>query len=401
MTQLPLHGVRVLDFTRVLAGPFATAYLADLGADVIKIENPSGGDETRHWGPPWAGDGEDRQSAYYLSVNRNKRSLTLNLRTPEGVSLARELAATSHILVENMKVGGMAKFGLGYDDLSALNPALVYASITGYGLTGPYATRPGYDFAIQAMSGLMSITGTPEGEPMKVGVAITDVIAGLYTATSVLAALRHAEATGVGQHIDTALLDTSFAAMVNIASNYLVSGQAPARYGNGHPNIVPYQVFDASDRGFALACGNDGQFAALCRLIDREAWIVDPRFATNPARVENRETLIPLLAGIFEIRTADDWVAALLAVGVPAGPINDLPTIANDPQLAARRLVQSVTLTNGEQVPLVRNPVQFSETPPELRIPPPALGQHTDEILRDLLGKTEPEIEGYRERNVV
>jgi len=401
MTQPPLHGVRVLDFTRVLAGPFASAFLADLGADVIKIEHPRGGDETRHWGPPWAGEGDDRQSAYFISVNRNKRSMTLNLRAPEGAALARELAASSHIVLENMKVGGMAKFGLGYDDLAALNPALVYASITGYGQSGPYAARPGYDYVVQAMSGLMSITGDPAGEPMKVGVAISDVVAGLYTGASVLAALRLAESTGVGQHIDTALLDTSVAALVNIASNYLVSGEAPARYGNAHANIVPYQVFAASDRGFVLACGNDRQFAALCDLIDRAAWADDPRFATNPARVEHRDTLVPLLSEVFATRPAEAWVDALLAAGVPAGPINDLPTITDDPHIAARGLLQPITLPNGETTRVVTNPVGFSQTSPELRTPPPALGQHTDEILRNLLGKSDADIAAYRASGVI
>ncbi len=399
--NLPLSGVRVLDFTRVLAGPFATMTLADLGADVIKIENPSGGDETRQWGPPYSSDKPDRQSAYFVSVNRNKRSLTLNLRTDEGQQIARELATDSHVLIQNMKVGGMARFGLSYEDLRPLNPKLVYASISGYGQTGPYAQRPGYDYVIQAMSGLMSITGPAEGEPYKLGVAYSDVLTGLYSVIGILSALRHVDATGEGQHIDVSLLDTSVAALVNVISNHLVSGQPTPRFGNAHPNIVPYQTFAASDRKFVLAVGNDGQFASLCSLLGKEHWLEDARFATNPARVENRDELVPLLDEIFVARTANEWVDLLLAKGIPAGPINDIPTIANDPHIAARGLIEDITLEDGLPTRMVTNPLAMSGTPPEVRTPPPILGQHTDDVLRDVLSKSDDEIADLRTNGVI
>ncbi len=384
---LPLSGVRVLDFTRVLAGPFCTMMLADMGADVIKVESPDG-DDTRQWGPPF----DDRgRSAYYLSVNRNKRSLVLNLKTDAGRQIARQLAAQSQIVVENLKPGGMAAFGLGYADLRALNPALVYGSITGFGQTGPYHQRPGYDFVIQAMSGLMSITGEPDGAPSKVGVAIADVIAGLFAVSSLLAALRHAEHTGEGQQIDIALLDTQIAALVNIASSALVSGQTPARYGNAHASIVPYQPFRAADAEFALAVGNDRQFAQLCQLIDQPEWAADPRFATNPARVEHRTELIARLNAVFATRSAADWVEAALARGIPAGTLNSVSQILDDPQILARGLIHEI-----DGLRLVGPPVGFSATPPTVRTPPPDLGQHTAEVLRDQLGLSDAEIDDLR-----
>ncbi len=387
-----LAGVRVLDFTRVLAGPFCTMTLADLGADVIKVESLEG-DETRQWGPPFD---ERGRSAYYLSVNRNKRSLTLNLKSEAGQSIARRLAAQSQIVVENFKPGGMAAFGLGYEDLRALNPALVYASITGFGQTGPYHERPGYDFVIQAMSGLMSITGAQDGEPSKVGVAIADVIAGLFAATSLLAALRHAEQTGQGQQLDIALLDTQIAALVNVASGALVSGKTPARYGNAHPSIVPYQTFRASDGEFALAVGNDRQFAQLCQMIAHPEWAADPRFATNPARVANRDTLIALLGGVFGTRPAAAWVERALAMGIPAGSLNTVAQMLADPQVEARGLVHEI-----DAFRLVGPPVGFSATPPTVRTPPPALGEHTDAILRERLGLRDAEIAAYRAEGVI
>jgi crotonobetainyl-CoA:carnitine CoA-transferase CaiB-like acyl-CoA transferase len=396
-----LSGVRVLDFTRVLAGPFCTMMLADLGADVIKVEDPARGDETRQWGPPWAGEGDVAQSAYFLSVNRNKRSLTLNLKSSEGQAIARRLAAQSHIVTENFKPGQMGRFGLGYADLSALNPALVYGSITGYGQTGPYSDRPGYDFVIQAMSGLMSITGPVEGSPSKIGVALSDVIAGLFASSSILAALRHSERTGQGQHLDIALMDTQIAALVNVASNYLVSGQTPGRYGNQHPNIVPYQSFRASDGEFALAVGNDRQFAQLCALIEQPELADDPRFATNPARVHNRETLIPLLQAVFASRAAAEWVDGLLALGIPSGPINDVAAALEDSHVQARGLIQETTLANGEALRMVGPPVPFSATPAEVRLPPPALGQHTDDILREVLNINDATIAAYRTEGIL
>lgn len=394
--QGTLSGLRVLDFSRVLAGPFCTMLLADLGADVIKVEHLARGDDTRAWGPPWLGEGDDAQSAYFLSVNRNKRSLTLDIKTPGGQDLARRLAAKSHVVVENFKAGQMASFGLGYDDLRAINPALVYCSITGFGQTGPYRDRPGYDYVIQAMSGLMSITGPEDGPPYKVGVAIADVFAGLFAATSILAAVRHSERTGQGQSIDVALLDAQIAALVNVASNFLVSGQTPPRFGNQHPNIVPYQTFSASDGEFVVAVGNDGQFARLCAVIGRPDLRDDPRCATNPARVEHRAWLIPLLQAVFARRPAAEWVDRLLAAGIPAGPINTIPAALGDPHVAARGLVHEIDLQAGEVLRLIGPPVRMAPDAAEVRTPPPRLGEHTDEVLRDVLGLDAEAITAYR-----
>ncbi len=394
--QGTLSGLRVLDFSRVLAGPFCTMLLADLGADVIKVEHLARGDDTRAWGPPWLGEGDDAQSAYFLSVNRNKRSLTLDIKTPGGQDLARRLAAKSHVVVENFKAGQMASFGLSYDDLRAINPALVYCSITGFGQTGPYRDRPGYDYVIQAMSGLMSITGPEDGPPYKVGVAISDVFAGLFAATSILAAVRHSERTGQGQSIDVALLDAQIAALVNVASNFLVSGQTPPRFGNQHPNIVPYQTFSASDGEFVVAVGNDGQFARLCAVIGRPDLRDDPRCATNPARVEHRAWLIPLLQAVFARRPAAEWVDRLLAAGIPAGPINTIPAALGDPHVAARGLVHEIDLQAGEVLRLIGPPVRMAPDAAEVRTPPPRLGEHTDEVLRDVLGLDAEAIAAYR-----
>ncbi len=401
MTTLPLEGVRILDFTRVLAGPLCTMLLADLGADVIKIEHPKRGDDTRQWGPPWAGDGTDAQSAYFLSVNRNKRSLTLNLKTEDGRALARELARHSHVVIENFKIGQMAHFGLDYVNLQPMNPRLVYCSITGFGQTGPYSQRPGYDYVVQAMSGLMSITGPADGEPYKVGVAISDVIAGLYAANAIQAALRHSETTGQGQYIDVSLLDTQLAALVNVASNYLISGQTPPRLGNQHPNIVPYQVFDASDGQFVVAVGNDGQYAALCTLLKRPDLFHDVRFATNPARVQNREILIPLLQAEFKRHPVGYWIERLVQAGIPCGPINTVAEALQDPHAQARGLIQQTHLKNGALVSLLGMPVHLSRTPAEIRYPPPALGEHTEQILQEVLQLTASDIEKYRTNGAI
>lgn len=392
-----LNGIRVLDFSRVLAGPFCTMLLGDMGADVLKVESPRGGDDTRAWGPPWltAPDGT-RISAYYLSVNRNKRSITLNLKTPEGQAVARRLAAHSHIVVENFKPGDMARFGLGYDDLKRENPALVYASISGFGQLGPYADRPGYDHIIQAMSGLMSITGAPDGDGYKVGVAVSDVLTGQFALAGILAALRQAEQTGVGQYLDVALLDSQLAALVNIASGALISGQTPPRYGNQHASIVPYQNFDAADGAFALAVGNDHQFASLCRLIDREAWITDARYASNAARVEHRSELCAALQAIFSERPAAEWVERFNAAGIPAGPIQTVTQALADPNTAARGLLHEVTLASGAHVTMVGSPLTDS-----VRLPPPALGQHTSEVLTGLLGIDAAVLAEYRARGIV
>ncbi len=377
----PLSGIRVLDFTRVLAGPFCTMMLGDMGADVIKIEHPTGGDETRQWGPPWFGTGDDALSAYFISVNRNKRSLTLNLKSAEGRDLARQLAVKSQVVIENFKVGAMAEFGLSYADLQPLNPALVYCSITGFGQNGPYHERPGYDYVVQAMSGLMSITGPADG--------------------AILAALRHSERTGEGQYIDLALLDSQLAALVNIASNTLISGQTSPRLGNEHPNIVPYQTFSAADKDFVLAVGNDRQFAALCRLIERPDLASDPRFSTNPKRLENRAELIPLLQGIFRQHPAERWVEGLLAANIPAGSINDVASALHDPQVQARGLVHHLPLDNGDVLPLVGSPAQFSATPSEIRLPPPILGQHTDEVLREVLNLDDEALTAFHASGVI
>jgi len=384
-TPQALAGIRVLDFTRVLAGPTCTMLLGDMGADVIKIEHPTRGDDTRHWGPPYAGDGDDKQSAYFLSVNRNKRSVTINLKEEQGREIIRELVQSSHILIENFKVGQMAGFGLGYDDLKQVNPALVYCSITGFGQTGQYSQRPGYDYVVQAMSGLMSITGASDGEPHKVGVAISDVITGLFASNAILSALRYAENTGEGQYIDIALLDSQIAALVNIASNFLVSGQTPPRLGNLHPNIVPYQTFRASDGEFVLAVGNDGQFRQLCALLDRDDLAIDTRFATNPARVEHRDIIVPMLSDIFQTQTVTYWVENCLNMGIPAGPINSVSQALTDPHIQERELIQPTELANGSLVDIVGSPLNLSATPPQVRYPPPQLGQHTDEVLQEIL----------------
>jgi crotonobetainyl-CoA:carnitine CoA-transferase CaiB-like acyl-CoA transferase len=392
-----LAGLRVLDFSRVLAGPFCTMLLADFGAEVIKVEQPNTGDDTRQWGPPYAGE----LSAYYLSVNRNKRSLTLNLKTPEGVALARQLALQSDVLVENFKVGGMAAYGLDYAALRPENSGLVYCSITGYGQTGPYAERPGYDYVIQAQSGLMSITGPKDGEPYKVGVAISDVLTGLFASNAIQSALLHREKTGEGQAIDISLLDSQIAALVNVASNYLVTGTPPARHGNAHANIVPYEAFPASDGMFILAVGNDGQFRAACAVIGQPELAQDTRFATNPTRVQNREELIEILRELFKTRTAEAWVEAFLEAGVPAAPIQDIPTALTHPHSVAHGLVERVTLADGSQVDLLAPIQKLSQTPPTIHRPPPLLGQDTDAVLRDLLGLDATTIADYHARGII
>ena len=375
--------------------------LGDYGADVIKAERPGRGDDTRHWGPPWAGSDAARMSAYFLSVNRNKRSLTLNLQEQEGRALARRLALASDVLIENFRVGQMAAWGLDYEALAAEHPGLVYCSISGYGQAGPRAHEPGYDSVIQAQSGLMAITGEADGEPMKIGVALSDVITGLFATTAIQAALLQREHGGRGQYIDVALLDAQLAAMVNIASNALVAGAEPGRYGNAHPSIVPYQTFAAADRPFALAVGNDRQFARLCAIIECEELATDPRFADNPARVQHREMLIPLLEAAFAGRPAQRWIDAALAAGIPAGPINTVGEALADPQVAARGLVQDVTLADGSLAPMVGPVARLSAEPATIRHAPPALGQHTEEVLRERLGLDVATIADLRRRGIV
>jgi formyl-CoA transferase len=340
-------------------------------------------------------------SAYFLSVNRNKRSLSLNLKHPDGQALARQLAAQADILIENFKLGQMATYSLDYPTLHDINPRLIYCSITGYGQDGPYAHRPGYDYAVQGQSGLMAITGPPDGQPYKVGVAITDVIAGLFAANAIQSALLYRHQSDQGQYIDMSLLDTTIAALVNVNSNYLVSGQSPQRYGNAHPNIVPYQAFQAADATFIIAAGNDSQFGSLCRLINHPEWAADDRFATNPARVQNREALIKLLQPILKTRTVSDWVDSLLSVGVPAAPINDIPDVFADPHVQSRNIVQQVLLANGVNIDLVTAPAKLSETPPTIRYAPPMLGQHTDTVLHDWLNLDAETIQIYRQNKII
>ncbi len=376
----PLTGIRVLDLTRVLAGPWATQTLADLGAEVIKIEKPGEGDDTRGWGPPFLEGGD---AAYFASANRGKHSVCIDMAKPEGQNLIKALAAKSDILIENFKVGGLAKYGLDYESLKASHPSLIYCSITGFGQNGPYANRAGYDFMIQGMSGLMSITGEPDGSPMKVGVAFADVFTGLYSVIGILGALHHRDKTGLGQFIDMALLDSQVAVLANQGLNYLVGGKVPQRLGNAHPNIVPYQVFETADGHIIVAVGNDRQFTEYCRIIGVS---VDAKFATNRGRVEGRAELIPLLSPAMKKQTTAHWVAAFESAAVPCGPINTIDQVFADPQVLARGLQIGQTREDGVQVPGIANPIGLSETPIEYERAAPKLGADTDKILREILG---------------
>ena len=403
-----LSHLKVLDLSRILAGPWATQQLADLGADVIKVERPGAGDDTRSWGPPFLKDKDGREttdSGYYLCCNRNKRSVTIDFTQPEGQDLVRALAAQSDVLVENFKVGGLRQYGLDYDTLHKLNPRLVYCSITGFGQTGPYAPRAGYDFLIQGMGGLMSVTGRRDGEegagPMKVGVALTDILTGLFAATAILAAVAQRDTSGMGQHIDLSLLDVQIACLANQAMNYLYSGQAPGRLGNAHPNIVPYQDFPTLDGHMILAIGNDGQFAKFCAAAGHPEWAADVRYATSAARVINRNTLIAAMRQVTVTRTTSAWMEELEAVGVPCGPINSIADVFEDPHVKARGAAISVPHPLGGEIPLVANPIRLSDTPVEYRMAPPLLGQHTREVLRDVLGLDEQRILDLSGRKVV
>ncbi len=405
MKATALDGVRVLDLSRVLAGPWASQLLGDLGADVIKIEKPGAGDDTRGWGPPFLKDGagDATDAAYFLAANRNKKSVAIDNADADGAALVRRIAAASDIFLENFKVGGLKKYGLDYDSLAKVNPRLVYCSITGFGQTGPYAPRAGYDYMIQAMGGLMSITGQPDGapgaEPMKVGVAVADLFSGMYAATAILAALRHAERTGEGQHLDVALLDCQIAMLANQASNYLVSGTAPGRLGNAHPNIAPYQVFQTSDGHVVIAVGNDGQFAAFARAIGAPFLAEDDRYRANRGRIANRETLNAAIAPKLRERTTAEWLGLMEAATVPAGPINSIDEIFNDPQVAARALTGPMVRADAGGAKMVLHPVRYSKTPARGDAAPPPLGAHTDEVLREFL--SEEESAALKERRVI
>jgi len=393
-----LDGIVVVDLTRVLAGPYCTMMLGDLGAEVLKVEEPRRGDDTRGWGPPFTPSGE---SAYFLSANRNKQSLTLNLKEPDGLALLRRLIAQGDVLVENFRTGTLEGWGLDYGTLQQIRPGLIVCSITGYGQTGPYRERPGYDFMVEALGGFMSVTGPEDGEPFRAGVAIADLAAAMLAASAILAALFARERTGDGQRIDISLLDSQVALMSYVASNYLVSGERPKRYGNGHPNIVPYQTFLARDGYFAFAAGNDGQWRRFCQAVDRAAWADDPRFATNGERVRHRAELIPLLGELFSTRTAGEWLDLCESNGIPAAPINALDQVFDDPQVRARGLRQQATHPSGEVVPLVASPLRIPTAPAEVRLAPPRLGEHTDQILRERLGCSPNEIECMRKAGVI
>ena len=383
-----LSHIRVLDLSRILAGPWASQILGDLGAEVIKVENPDGGDDTRHWGPPYmasAEGGDTEESAYFLCANRNKNSVCVDMKSPEGQAALRELACDCDVIIENFKVGGAARFGLDYDSLSAINPGLVYCSITGFGQTGPFASRPGYDFLVQAMGGLMSVTGERDGEPgagpQKVGVALTDIMTGLYAVIGIQAALAEREKSGLGQHVDLALLDVTAATLANQATNYLVGGLTPTRLGNAHPNIVPYQSFVASDGHLIVAVGNDGQFRRYVDVLGCPELADDPRFRGNRDRVENRDALVPLLQAKMLERSKAEWIELLEVAGVPAGPINTVAEVFQEPQIQAREMQVGVPHPMNPQLQLVGNPIKLSRTPVEYRSAPPTLGQHTEELL--------------------
>ena len=407
-----LAGVRVLDLSRVLAGPWCTQTLADLGADVVKVERPSGpkhagGDDTRGWGPPFLKDaaGHDTaEAAYYLGTNRNKRSITVDIARPEGQALIREMALQADVFVENYKVGDMARYGLHADALLASNPRLVYCSVTGFGQTGPYRDRAGYDYVVQAIGGLMSVTGErddlPGGGPQKVGVAVADLFTGMYATVAILAALRHRDATGVGQAIDMALLDSQVAMLANLGANYLVTGQSPGRAGNAHQNIVPYQVFEVADGHIILAVGNDGQFVKFCQVAGTDELATDPRFAKNADRVRNRGVLVPLLDELLRRRTKVDWMASLEAAKVPCGSINRLAEVFDDPQVRSRDMTIEMTHPLTDKLPLVGSPIKLSATPVQYRLAPPLLGQHTDEVLHEL-GRSIEDCEALRRRGII
>ena len=391
----PLEGIRVVDLTRALAGPYCTMMLGDLGADVIKVERPDRGDESRGWGPPFVGEPYgpySGESAYFVAVNRNKLSITVNLKSPEGQDIVRGLAAVSDVLVENFRTGVLDGMGLGYDEMKEVNPRLVYCSVSGYGRTGPYAKRPGYDVIIQAEGGMMGITGPEEGPPSRVGVPIVDITAGMFACSAILAALRARDITDEGQLVDVSLLDTQVALLTNVGSIYLVGGAEPKRQGNAHPNIAPYEAFRARDRWFALAAANERQWATLCTLIDQPELEKDPLFATNGLRVTNRVQLVDRLNEIFATRDADEWLDAIRQAGLPCGPINDVPDVFDHPQAESRDLILETDHPSAGQIRVAGFPYKLSGTPAKIQRPPPLLGQHTGEVLTELLGYTDQKV---------
>ncbi len=405
---LPLAGVRVLDLTRILAGPWATQNLADLGAEVIKIEKPDGGDDTRKMGPPFVRDirtGEEADAAYFLSCNRGKASVAIDIATPEGRRLVKALAAQCDVLVENYKLGGLARYGLDYASLHAELPDLVYCSITGFGQTGPYAQRAGYDYLIQGMGGLMSVTGerdgVPGGGPQRAGVALADILSGMYAALAIVAALRHRDQGGGGQHIDIAMLDVQVAVLANQGMNYLTTGVAPQRMGTGHPNIVPYQAFRAADGHLILAVGNDAQFRKMAQAMGRPDIGNDPRFRTIAQRVAHRDALVPMLEEIIAMRPIDHWVAAMEAVDVPCGPINTIDRVFADPQVRSRGVRMELPHQRAGTVPSVANPMRFSATPVRYHQGPPGLGEHTADVLQRLLGASDEELRTWSANHVI
>ena len=402
--QQPLEGMRVVDLTRALAGPFCTMMLGDLGADVVKVERPGRGDESRGWGPPFVGEPYGPypgESAYFIATNRNKRSVTVNLKSPEGQAVVRDLAARSDAFVENFRTGALDELGLGYDNLKAVNPGLIYCSISGYGRTGPHARRPGYDFVIQAEGGMMGITGPEEGPPYRVGVPIVDITAGMFAATAILAALRARDVTGQGQLVDVSLLDTQAALLTNVASNYLVGGEAPRRLGNAHPNIAPYEAFRARDRWFGLAAANQGQWLTLCRVIDRPDLGEDPRFVSNSERLANRGALVNELNEAFATRDADEWLASLGEAGLPCGPINTVREVFDHPQAEAREMVLEVEHPSAGALQLPGFPYKLSGTPAAVHRPPPRLGEHTEEVLAERLGYSPERVAELKGRGVL
>lgn len=405
-SSFALSGVRVIDLSRILAGPTCTQILGDLGADVIKVERPGAGDDTRTWGPPFLRDDQGREtseSAYYLSANRNKRSIDIDISTAVGQEVLHRLVSVSDVFVENFKVGTLARYGMGYAQLKVRYPRLIYCSITGFGQDGPYSSRAGYDFLAQGMGGIMSITGDPTGEPTKVGVGITDVMTGMYAAIAILAALRHRDASGSGQHIDLALLDTQVAWLINAGQYYLTSGEVPPRLGNAHPNIVPYEVFPASDGYFILAIGNDAQFRKFCEFATLPGVADDKDYSTNASRVRNRERLLPILKEATRQRAASDWIEGLEHLGVPCGPINRMDQVFSDPHVRFRGMRISVPYDRAPdgRIDLLGSPMHLSVTPVSYRHAPPRLGQQTDEIMRDVLGMKDDEITSLRATGVI